>query len=714
MDKGFIEHIKHEFETPFTSPVLIFALILFIILLSPILLRKIRIPGIIGLILSGVIIGPYALNILENNSAVNLFSTIGILYIMFVAGLELDMNDFGKTKHKSLTFGFFTFSIPVLIGYPLFYYVFNYDMAASIMISVMMATHTLVAFPVVTSYGIAKNEAVAVAIGGTILTDTIVLVVLAIIVAFSQGALNSQFWIQMGISFAIFFFIMFFIIPKVAKWFFRKIEGEKTAHYIFVLFIVFVSAFIADLAGLEPIIGAFMAGLALNRLIPSSSALMNRIDFIGSAIFIPFFLISVGMMVDVTVLLNGPTAILIALGLVGISVSGKWTAAFFTQKIFKYSIAQRQLIYGLSGSHAAATLAVILVGYQNNIVGENVLNGAILLILVSCIIATFNAEAASKKVVLEGDLDVDIPEQDETNEEHIILPIANLNNMEMLLDMATLIRNKKSPHPLTVLSVVPNNEMAEINLKKARKNLDSIAKYASGSETEVNVMTTIDYNTAGGISRASREILATCILIGWPSKSSIIDKLVGEKAESILNLTDISLFMCRLENPLVSQKRIVLFVPPMAEAEKGFLYWLNKISILTQELSLPLLCVCNSRSQSAIKQYLLKSKSSIRFQFDLYQEWDSFEGLNKYVKPDDFVVFVSARVGDVSYNHNFDSVPRKVGKVYKNNNLILVFPSRRKKKTIVDLTDIHQISYSPGRETVEYFGRKFGGISKRE
>uniref|UniRef100_UPI00334040D7 cation:proton antiporter n=1 Tax=Pseudopedobacter sp. TaxID=1936787 RepID=UPI00334040D7 len=524
MDKAFIEHIKHEFETPLTNSVLIFALILFIILLSPILLRKIRIPGIIGLILSGVIIGPYALNIIENNSAVNLFSTIGILYIMFIAGLELDVNDFGKTKHKSLTFGFFTFIIPVLIGYPLFYYVFNYDMAASIMISVMMATHTLVAFPVVTSYGIAKNEAVAVAIGGTILTDTIVLVILAIIVAFSQGMLNSQFWIQMGISFAIFFFIMFYIIPKIAKWFFRKIEGERTAHYIFVLFTVFVSAFIADLAGLEPIIGAFMAGLALNRLIPSSSALMNRIDFIGSAIFIPFFLISVGMMVDVTVLLNGPTAILIAAALVGISVCGKWTAAFFTQRIFKYSVAQRQLIYGLSGSHAAATLAVILVGYQNNIVGENVLNGAILLILVSCIIATLNAEAASKKVVLEGDPDIDIPEQDETKEEHIILPIANLNNMEMLLDMATLIRNKKSPHPLTVLSVVPNNEMAEINLKKARKNLDSIAKYASGSETEVNVMTTIDYNIAGGISRASREILATCILIGWPSKSSIIDK----------------------------------------------------------------------------------------------------------------------------------------------------------------------------------------------
>src|SRR5690606_9915630 len=180
--------------------------------------------------------------------------------------------------------------------------------------------------------------------------------------------------------------------------------------------------------------------------------------------------------------------------------------------------------------------------------------------------------------------------KDEAVEEHIILPIANLNNMQALLDMASLIQSKKSPHPLTVLSVVPNNEMAEINLKKARKNLDSIAKYASGSETEVNVMTTIDYNIAGGISRASKETLATCILIGCPSKTIIIDKLVGENAESILILTDISLFMCRLEKPFVSQKGIVLFVPPMAEAEKGFNYWMHKVTLLTQELSLPIKC----------------------------------------------------------------------------------------------------------------------------
>src|SRR5690606_7065044 len=436
--------------------------------------------------------------------------------------------------------------------------------------------------------------------------------------------------------------------------------------------------------------------------------------FIGNSIFIPFFLISVGMVVNVNVIFNGPEALYIAAALTITALFGKYLAALLTKITFKYSAAQTQLIFGLSSAHAAATLAVIMVGYRYGIVDENVLNGTIVVILVTCVAATLVTESASKKVVLSGSQDEAVPaELNPLNDEHIMLPIANLNNMEPLLDMATLIRNKKTSHPLTVLSVVPNNELAEINLKKARNNLDSIARYASGSETEVNIVTTIDYNIAGGISRASREVLATCILIGWPSKTSIIDKLVGEKAESILNLTDISLFMCRLEKPFVAQQRVVMFVPPMAEAEKGFHYWLNKVTRLTQELSLPMLCVCNSRTENSIKQYIAKNKVGINIQYELYEEWETFQGLNNYVKPDDFVVFVSARVGDVSYNHNFDSVPRRVGNVYDDNDLLLVFPSRIKSHSKIDLYDVYT-TYSPSRETVEYLGRKFGNILRKD
>jgi Kef-type K+ transport system membrane component KefB len=375
----FFQHLLHEFEIPLKNPVLIFSLILFIILLSPILLRKLNIPGIIGLIISGVIIGPHGLNILAKNSAVDLFSTIGLLYIMFIAGLELDLNEFKANKNKSLLFGLFTFIIPLSIGFPVCHYLLGYDFNASFLTASMFATHTLVAYPIVSKFGVSKNQAVAITVGGTILTDTAVLIILAVIIGKSKGSLDQEFWIRLGVSLAIFSAIMFLIIPRIAKWFFRKLESEKHSHYIFVLSVVFFAAFLAEVAGVEAIIGAFVAGLALNKLIPHSSALMNRIEFIGNSLFIPFFLISVGMLVDVSVIMNGPTAIIIALTLSAVAIFGKWIAALFTQLIFKYTGAQRQLIFGLSGAHAAATLAVILVGYNNNIIDENILNGTIIL-----------------------------------------------------------------------------------------------------------------------------------------------------------------------------------------------------------------------------------------------------------------------------------------------------------------------------------------------
>lgn len=672
------DHFAEAFRIPFSNPVLVFSLILFIILLSPILLRRIKIPGIIGLILSGVLIGPYGLGLLERDSAVSLFSTIGLLYIMFIAGLELDLNEFRKSRHKSVVFGILTFVTPMAIGFPICYYLLGYDVLASTMIASMFATHTLVAYPVVNSYGISKNEAVAITVGGTILTDTAVLILLAVIIGASQGQLDQQFWVTLGVSIAIFLSIMFGIIPRIAKWFFQRVEGEKTAHYIFVLFVVFFAAFLAEMAGLEHIIGAFVAGLALNKLIPHSSALMNRIEFIGNAIFIPFFLISVGMIVDVSVLLKGPTALYIAGTLTVVAIFSKWIAAWFTQISFGYSAPQRQVIFGLSSAHAAATLAVIMVGYQYNIIDENVLNGTILLILVTCVVATLATETASKKVVLSGERDEPSTEKrDIAREEQLMLPIANLNNMESLLDFATLIKSKKSPMPVTVVTVVPNNEQAEKNLKTARKNLDSTAKYASGSETEVNMMATIDYNIASGISRAAREVNADAIIIGWPSKVGIIEKIVGEKTESILNRTDANLFMCHIGRPFVADKRMIVFCPPFAELELGFEFWLEKVLRLAGELTLDVRFVCVSRTQKAVEEFIETGKYSVRTQFEHYVDWDDVNGLRAFTAEGDLIVFVSARAGEVSHRHSFEALPMKLDRGYSEHNRILAYPSRR-------------------------------------
>ena len=682
----FFEHLMHEFELPLANPVLAFTLILLIILISPILLRRLNIPGIIVLILSGVLIGPHGLNLLAKNSAVDLFSTIGLLYIMFIVGLELDMNEFKVNKNKSVLFGFFTFIIPLGVGFPVCHYLLGYDFNASFLTASMFATHTLVTYPIVSKLGVSKNQAVTV--GGTILTDTAVLIILAVIMGAHDGGLTREFWIRLVISLTIFSAIMFLVIPRIAKWFFRKLESEKHSHYIFVLSIVFFAAFLAEIAGVEPIIGAFVAGLALNRLIPHSSALMNRIEFIGNALFIPFFLISVGMLVDLSVILKGPMALIVAGTLSVVALCGKWLASFLTQVVFKYSAHQRQLIFGLSSAHAAATLAVILVGYKADILDENILNGTVILILITCIVASLATEKAAKKIVVASDNEPGEPRNTLLYDEHILLPIANTHNMDKALEFAILIKDKKSASPLSILTVVPNNQEAEKNLTKAKNKLENYIKDATASETKAKVIATIDFNASSGIARTAREVMANIIILGWPRRKGFIDKLIGEKMEHILTYTNKALFICDFKTPLINHKRIFVAVPPLAELEKGFEQWAGKISRLAQELSIPVIYNCNKATQEAILRYEKRRQSNASSHFRELENWEDFLILSKELLPEDLFILISTRKGTVSHINILDNLPSKLEKYFNNNKIIIYPPAANLNKPDFDIINV--------------------------
>jgi Kef-type K+ transport system membrane component KefB len=707
---AFFQHLISEFEIPLRNPVLIFSLVLFIILLSPVLLRRINIPSIIGLIISGVVIGPHGLNILKQDAGIELFSTLGLLYIMFIAGLELDMNDFKLNRNRSLLFGLFTFIFPMAIGFPVCYYLLGYPFTASLLTASMFSTHTLVSYPIVSRLGISRNEAVSVAVGGTILTDTAVLILLAVIMGSNAGTLNGEFWVRLSVSLVIFLFIMFFIIPRVAKWFFRKLESEKHSHYIFVLAVVFLAAFLAEAAGVEKIIGAFVAGLALNRLVPQSSALMNRIEFTGNALFIPFFLISVGMRVDVSVLLNGPMALIVAATLTIVALFGKWFAAWLTQLVFKYNKYQRQLIFGLSSSHAAATLAIILIGYNAKILDENILNGTIILILVTCLVASFATEQAGKKVLQQSDAQELGPAEKSTmTSEHILLPIANFDNMDKMLELAIFIKDRKSSNPVSLLCVVPNNEEAELNILLARKTLEKIVVQASATETMVNIVTTIDHNATGGIARISREIMADIILMGWPQKSAVIDRIIGEKTTSILESTDKTLFICHLSKALVAHKRIVVICPPMAEKENGFVTWLAKITKLAQELTLPLHFHCNEKTKLAIQMWQAKHPANTHFED--FEDWEDFLVLIKEVGSSDMLVLVSARKGSASYISALENLPGKLEKHLASNSRIIIYPQQYLPEYINEQNHTqHHGPVSKGLETIQNLGKGLADI----
>lgn len=712
----FFNQLSEEFTLPLSNPVLVFSLVLMIILMTPIILKKFNIPSIVGLIISGVIIGPFGFQVLEKNAAVDLFSTIGLLYIMFIAGLDLDLAQFKSYRYKSFLFGFFTFIFPFAIGYPVCYYLLDFSVNASILTASMFSTHTLVSYPIVSKLGITKNQAVAITIGGTILTDTAVLLILAIVLNNHNGDLDQAFWVRISVSLAMFIAIMFFVIPRVSKWFFQKLESEKHSHYIYVLAVVFFAAFLSQVAGLEPIIGAFAAGLALNRLIPHSSALMNRIEFIGNALFIPFFLISVGMIVDVSVVFQGPYAIFMALVLSGVALFGKWIAALLTQLIFRYTSAQRGLIFGLSSSHAAATLAVILVGYNNHILDINVLNGTIILILITCVASSFATERAAKKIVICMD-ETDLVEKlDASSGEHLLIPYSQSKNFDKLLDFAILIKEKKSLFPLSILSIVPNDDESEVNIMKANQQFDNMKSQASASEANVNFIAAIDHNPVGGILRTSREIMADIILLDWFEKTGVVDFILGEKVSAILKSSEKAIFLAKITKPLISHDQIIVLVPALSEMESGFIQLFQKLSKLANELSIPMLVFCNDKTKSYIKSLLFRKRWHATVKFEMFNDWDDFLVLSRFINEKDLLVLLSSRRGAISYFTQVENIPGKIKKYYPDHNFIVCFPKQNNLQEItqmgnVDLTTPGVIN--TGIETIQKIGKGIGDLLKK-
>ena len=681
----FIADLTHHFAIPFTNPVLIFAVLLLIVLISPLLLKRLNVPGIIGLIIAGVIIGPHGLDLISDSEGVNMFSSIGLLYIMFIVGLELDLNEFKANRNKSVVFGFFTFIIPLIIGFPVCYYLLGYDVFASFLTASMFSTHTLVTYPIVSRMGVSKNQAVAITVGGTILTDTAVLVILAIVLNSHSGNFNFQFLLRLFISISIFSFIVFFLIPKIARWFFQKVESEKYSHYIFVIFIVFLAGFLAELGGIEPISGAFAAGLALNRLIPHSSALMNRIEFIGNSLFIPIFLISVGMLVNVSVVFSGTTTLYIAVVLSVVALLGKWLSAFLTQKTFKYSVAQRNLIFGLSSSHAAATLAVILVGFKAGIIDEYILNGTIVLILLTCLIASFVTQKAAKEIAIaEEDEDIIPSELGHFAQEKILVPIADPANIGKHIELAMMLKDKKSVNSISLLGVVPNNEEAERNIINFKKKLLEQVSDAVAADLVVDVIATIDHNVASGIVRTARETMSDIVILGWPGKVGVLEKLVGDKVDLIIKNMDKNLFICHLEKKMITHKRIVVVSPPLAEKELGFDIWVNKVVQLSKELTLPVLHIGHPETQHLISS---NKKLKANFTYKEFVDWSDPLACGDEIKENDIFIFVSAHPGYVSHIPVLDNMPTRIERRFPDVSRIVVFPKRYTIDMLVESDD---------------------------
>ncbi len=659
-------------QLPVTHPVHIFAVMSLIILLAPIILTKLKLPGTVGLILAGVIIGPNGLNILAKDASIVLFGTVGILYIMFLSGLEVDFLDFRRSAKKSLVFGLLTFAIPQVVGTLLAFYFLDFEIRPSLLLASMYASHTLLAYPIASRLGITRNESVLVTIGGTLVTNTISLSILAIITSSVHGTLDVMFWVLLIASFTAFSIIMFVLLPRFARWFFCNVESEGISQFMFILALVFTSASIAHLAGIEPVIGAFLAGLSASRLVPAGSTLLNRIHFTGNALFIPYFLIYVGMLVDLRVLLGGPEALIVAATMTATAISTKWMAAFITQKVFGYSSAQRGVMFGLSNAQAANTLAAVMIGYQLGLLNENVLNGTIVMIFVTCVVSAFTVDRAGVQVATSQAvpplLDPGFDNQ------RILIPVANFQSIKRLMEFAVMIKDPSVPDPVYPLAVITDVADAQSRIAEAETLLREARSHASAGEIPVRLISRIDISATGGILRVIREMNITCVVLGWSNERSTKEYFFGTLHEHLLDQSTPLTFVNGVRTPLNTIRRLVVILAPHSEFTHGFGACLDALNALRRNLKVSIAYQGLRDTLAAVQRHNTETENSSEADFRGYETWDDMPVLcQREMKAHDLTVFLTARRGCIAWDEELEHFARKTHRLVAESNVVLLY-----------------------------------------
>ena len=677
-----------ELTLPLKNPVLQFSLILFIILFAPLLLNKFKIPHLIGLIIAGAIIGPNGLNLMSRDSSIILFGTVGLLYIMFLAGLELDLAEFRKNSKKSIVFGLYTFSIPIIMGTAAGFYLLEFTLMSSILLGSMFASHTLIAYPIISKLGVSKNRAVNVTIGGTLITDTLALLVLAAIAGMATGEVTGGFWLRLSVSVLVFGLIIILLFPIIGRWFFKRFD-DRISQYIFVLAMVFLGAFLAEAAGIEAIIGAFLVGLSLNKLIPQTSPLMNRVEFVGNALFIPFFLIGVGMLVDYRIFFKDLDTLKVAGVMVAVATISKFVAAWLTQKTFRYSADERRLIFGLSNAQAAATLAAVLVGYNiivnktdiasaallgrvvepQRLLDESVLNGTILMILVTCTIASFVAQKGAQNIALD---DVSDSERSDDHVENILVPVNNEETTEELIKLSLMIKSKANRSGIFALTVVDQQDEGSTGEKSAKKLLHKAALTAAAADVNLHELLRYDLNLVNGITGVVREHNISDMILGLHRDKGISENFLGNLTEGILTRCNTTTFIYKPIQPISTIKRHLIFVPDKAEKEIGFPFWLVKVWNMARNSGAKLIFYAGGQTMQYIQDIV--SRHPIPCECIAFQDWNDFLVISRDVRSNDNLILVLSRKERPSFHASMPKIPGYLNKYFQDTNFMLIYP----------------------------------------
>ncbi|EPH16919.1 cation:proton antiporter [Hoylesella oralis] len=671
-------HLSSYF--PFTDPTLVFFVVLLIILFAPIVMGKLRIPHIIGMVLAGVVIGKYGLNILERDNSFELFGKVGLYYIMFLAALEMDMEGFKKNKYRVLVFGISTFVLPFLLTYLMGIAILGYSSAVSLLLGCIMASNTLIAYPIVGRYGLQRKPSVILSVGSSMIALLLALIFLAGIVTFYNNGNNVGFWLLFVAKFALYCAGMIWLVPRLTRWFLRR-YSDAVMQFTFILAIMFMGAALSEVAGVEGIFGAFLSGLILNRYIPHVSPLMNRIEFIGNALFIPYFLIGVGMLIDVSWLFHGGNIIWVVLCITFFGTLGKGLAAYLSAMIFRLPRSSGHMMFGLTSAHAAGAIAMVMVGMKIEVsegrylVDSEILNGIVLVILFTCVISSMITERSAQIITLR-DKDIPVEEDKNGDDERILIPVKYPEYADRLVNLAILMRNAKLNRELIGLNVVYDDDHMRANQEKGRRLLEHVTQYAAAADVKMQTQVRIAANIANGIKHAFKEFSASEILIGMHMHKDVSAKFWGEFHQSLFNGLNRQIIMCRLMQPLNTLRRIQVVVPSRAQFEQGFYRWLERLSRVAGYLECRIQFHGRADTLALISEYVRNRHPDVRADYAEMTHWNGLPRLAATIADDHLFVVVTARKGTVSYKSAQEGLSDEIKRHFSGKNLLIIFPDQ--------------------------------------
>lgn len=661
-----------------TSPVAIFLVVLLIMLCAPMILNRLKIPHVIGLILAGVLVGPHGFNILARDMSFEVFGQVGILYLMFLAGLEIDMYHLKRNIGRGAVFGLYTFFIPLLIGAAGAYIFLGLDLLTSTLLASMFAAHTLLAYPIISRLGLSKNPAVIIAIAGTIFTVLGSLTVLAGVVGVCHdGAFSILGTLQLLAMLVIYCILTVYLFPRIARWFFKR-YSDGIMQFIFVLAVVFVAAQSAVAIGIEGVFGAFMAGLVLNRYVPARSPLMSRIEFVGNAIFIPYFLIGVGMLINMGVLLKGWNTVYVATVMSVIAMGSKWLAAYAAQRTYHLKPIDRSVLYQLTNAHTAVALAVVMIGYNMHIFGEEILNGTVIMILVTCTVSSIGtSRAATRLKVLEmSDSNVEKAARTERRKPiNTLIAVGSPLTAPELVNLAVMMRGTVSKRSSLYALHVRNDNTAS-SRAVSRNSLDVAEQTAASADVKLSSLERYDMNFVTGMINTIEERDITDVVIGLHRRNAVIDSFFGDKLSRLLRATNKMIVISRCFIPINTITRIVVAVPEKAEYETGFVRWVSALGNLTRDVGCRIIFCCYAATRKSIHAVLRHGEYDIRSEFRTIEAWDDFILLSNKILPDDLFVVVNARRTSVSFTSDLDTLPQFLQRYMASNNLLVLYPEQ--------------------------------------